>query len=190
MRPGNRTDTTRLYDVTPFTAMTRQHITLFLIGVALSIAQFVMIRDFVSILYGEEVVIVLVHRVLLPGPVHRLSAGVAPVTAGLPVAVRRLDLSAPDLSHLLPLMAAWMSHEDVSGYWFMVLLFGYALVFNTIFATFLPRLVSLTEDTAHHRGAAAAPVLRAGTRRLHGRLSHCRRLLEPAVCAFCWGPTG
>ena len=40
--------------------MKRQYVQLFLIGVALSIAQFVMIRDFVSILYGEEVVIVLV----------------------------------------------------------------------------------------------------------------------------------
>ena len=40
--------------------MKRQYLQLFLIGVALSIAQFIMIRDFVSILYGEEVVIVLV----------------------------------------------------------------------------------------------------------------------------------
>ena len=32
----------------------------FLVGISLSISQFIMIRDFVSILYGEEVVIVLV----------------------------------------------------------------------------------------------------------------------------------
>jgi hypothetical protein len=38
----------------------REPILLFLVGACLSILQFVMIRDFVTILYGEEVVIILV----------------------------------------------------------------------------------------------------------------------------------
>ena len=42
------------------TSIPREPLLLFLIGTCLSIAQFVMIRDFVTILYGEEVVIILV----------------------------------------------------------------------------------------------------------------------------------
>lgn len=44
---------------------TRDHCVLFLVGVGLSIAQFIMIRDFVTVLYGEEVVIVLVTAAFL-----------------------------------------------------------------------------------------------------------------------------
>ncbi len=46
---------------------TRDHCVLFLVGVGLSIAQFIMIRDFVTVLYGEEVVIVLVTAAFLAG---------------------------------------------------------------------------------------------------------------------------
>ena len=45
----------------------KEHLILFLIGVCLSIAQFVMIRDFVTILYGEEVIIVLVTSAFFCG---------------------------------------------------------------------------------------------------------------------------
>ena len=38
----------------------REPLLLFLVGACLSISQFVMIRDFVTILYGEEVAIILV----------------------------------------------------------------------------------------------------------------------------------
>ena len=38
----------------------REPLLLFLVGACLSISQFVMIRDFITILYGEEVVIILV----------------------------------------------------------------------------------------------------------------------------------
>ena len=42
----------------------REPVLLFLVGVCLSISQFVMLRDFVTILYGEEVVIILVTAAL------------------------------------------------------------------------------------------------------------------------------
>jgi hypothetical protein len=45
----------------------REPALLFLVGACLSIAQFVMIRDFVTILYGEEVVIILVTAAFFLG---------------------------------------------------------------------------------------------------------------------------
>ena len=45
----------------------REPVLLFLVGACLSIAQFVMIRDFVTILYGEEVVIILVTAAFFMG---------------------------------------------------------------------------------------------------------------------------
>ena len=50
----------------------REPVLLFLVGACLSISQFVMIRDFVTILYGEEVVIILVTAAFFLG----LSIGV------------------------------------------------------------------------------------------------------------------
>ena len=46
----------------------REPVLLFLVGACLSISQFVMIRDFVTILYGEEVVIILVTAAFFLGP--------------------------------------------------------------------------------------------------------------------------
>jgi hypothetical protein len=45
----------------------REPLLLFLVGACLSISQFVMIRDFVTILYGEEVVIILVTAAFFLG---------------------------------------------------------------------------------------------------------------------------
>ena len=45
----------------------REPVLLFLVGACLSISQFVMIRDFVTILYGEEVVIILVTAAFFLG---------------------------------------------------------------------------------------------------------------------------
>ncbi len=127
--------------------MYKNHLLLFLIGVALSISQFIMIRDFVSILYGEEVVIVLVTASFFLG----LSAGYL-LALKLSRHFFQLLLIGSIFLHLsFPFsyryLAAWFSAADFDGYWFLALLFFYALLFNTIFATFLPRLVSLTEDS-------------------------------------------
>lgn len=125
-------------------------ITLYLVGLALSIAQFVMIRDFVSILYGEEIVIVLVTASFFVG----LSAGYLlslrlsdQVFRALLVISVFLHLSFPFSYRYL---ASWFAAIEVSGYLYLWLLFIYALLFNAAFATFLPRLVS---DAA---GASAA----------------------------------
>lgn len=125
----------------------KQHFTLFLIGVALSIAQFIMIRDFVTILYGEEVVIVLVTASFFLG----LSVGYV-LSLRLSAKAFEILLAGAVFLHLtFPFSyrytAAWVSDMDVSGYWFFALLFGYALIFNTIFATFLPRMIELSDDS-------------------------------------------
>ena len=49
------------------TSTLREPLLLFLVGACLSISQFVMIRDFVTILYGEEVVIILVTAAFFLG---------------------------------------------------------------------------------------------------------------------------
>ncbi len=127
--------------------MTRNCITLYFIGVALSIAQFVMIRDFVSILYGEEVVIVLVTASFFLG----LSVGYV-LALRLSKTVFQLLLIGSIFLHLtFPIsyryIATWLSTGDFNGYWFLALLFLYALIFNTVFAVFLPRLITLSEDS-------------------------------------------
>ncbi len=114
---------------------------IFLVGVALSIAQFIMVRDFVTILYGEEVVITLVTASFFVG----LSAGYLlslklslRAFRGLLVAALFLHLTFP-LSYRL--LAVWLSASDAGGVAFLALLFGYALVFNAAFATILPRFI-------------------------------------------------
>ena len=125
-----------------------QHVLLFLLGAALSIAQFVMIRDFVSILYGEEVVIVLVTASFFFG----LSVGYV-VSLRLSVRVFRWLFIGSVFLHLtFPFsyryLASWFSAADVNGWWFLALLFGYAVVFTSVFATFLPRLIAVEEAPA------------------------------------------
>lgn len=122
--------------------MTKPPLILFLIGVALSIAQFVMIRDFVSILYGEEVVIVLVTASFFLG----LSVGYT-LALRVPLGVFRVFFVISVFLHLtFPFsyryLAAWFGSANLGGYAFLGLLFVYALIFNTVFAIFLPRLVS------------------------------------------------
>lgn len=113
---------------------------------ALSIAQFIMIRDFVSILYGEEVVIVLVTASFFFG----LSIGYV-VSLRIPyglfcylfVGSAFLHLTFPfSYRYLSAMFAAW----SVEGVGFLALLFGYAVIFNAMFATVLPRLVALPDD--------------------------------------------
>ena len=130
----------------PRPRLTSRRATLFLIGVALSIAQFVLIRDFVSILYGEEVVIVLVTASFFLG----LSVGYllalrlsARVFRGLFLVSVFIHLSLPFSYRLLAArFAAW----DVGGYAYLALLGVYALIFNTVFAIFLPRLIATGDD--------------------------------------------
>jgi spermidine synthase len=130
---------------------TKNHVTLFLVGAALCIAQFIMIRDFVAILYGEEVVIVLVTASFFLG----LSAGYL-LALRLSTRVFQTLFASSVFLHLsFPFsyryLAAWFSEAGLDGYWFLGLLFLYALVFSTLFATFLPRLVSDAEDMGQSR---------------------------------------
>ncbi len=114
---------------------------LFLVGAALSIAQFVMIRDFVSILYGEEVVIVMVTASFFLG----LSAGYLLANKLSLKAFRFLFIFSVFIHLTFPFsyrwIASWLAWSNAGGIAYLSLLFFYALVFNTMFATFLPRLV-------------------------------------------------
>jgi len=118
---------------------------LFLAGAALAVAQFVMVRDFVTVLYGEEVVIVLVTAAFFAG----LSAGYA-LALRLPrrafewllVASLFLHLSFPFSYRYL---AAWFAWLNLGGIAFLSLLFVYALLFTAAFAAFLPRLIAAPE---------------------------------------------
>ncbi len=117
------------------------YLILFLVGAALSIAQFVMIRDFVSILYGEEVVIVMVTASFFLG----LSAGYLFANRLSLKAFRYLFIISIFIHLTFPFsyrwIAAWLAWSGAGGVAYLSLLFIYALVFNTMFATFLPRLV-------------------------------------------------
>jgi spermidine synthase len=126
--------------------VTARHATLFLIGVALSIAQFIMIRDFVSILYGEEIVIVIVTSTFFLG----LSVGYVLSLRLSARAFRHLFTASVFLHLTFPfsyrVLAAMFADWDLGGPSFLALLVAYALVFNLVFASFLPRLVSASED--------------------------------------------
>lgn len=119
----------------------REPLLLFLVGACLSISQFVMIRDFVTILYGEEVVIILVTAAFFLG----LSIGYFLSlkfsdkffhNAFLVIAF--LHLTFPFSYRML---AAVIARLDLHGYVYMILMFVYALIFSSIFAVFLPRLI-------------------------------------------------
>src|SRR2546430_8732742 len=121
----------------------KNQIILFLTGVGLSIAQFVMIRDFVTVLYGEEVVIILVTAAFFAG----LSAGYLlsmrlsrRIFEYLFVLSVFLHLSFPFSYRYL---AAWFASLNVGGYIYITLLFFYALMFTAVFAAVLPRLVTI-----------------------------------------------
>lgn len=119
---------------------------LFLVGACLSILQFVMIRDFVTILYGEEVVIVLVTTAFFAG----LSAGYVLALRLSARAFERLFIASAFLHLSFPFSyryaAALLARFDLGGYAFLSLLFAYAFLFTAVYAAFLPRLVAAPED--------------------------------------------
>lgn len=114
---------------------------LFLVGACLSISQFVMIRDFVTILYGEEVVIILVTAAFFLG----LSIG---YFLSLKFSDKFFETSFLIIAFLhltfpfsYRMLAVGIARLDLSGYWYMALMFVYALIFSSIFAVFLPRRI-------------------------------------------------
>ncbi|MBT5631360.1 MAG: hypothetical protein HOJ13_01385 [Nitrospina sp.] len=120
----------------------REPVLLFLVGACLSIAQFVMIRDFVTILYGEEVVIILVTAAFFMG----LSIG---YFLSLKFSEKFFEQSFLTIAFLhltfpfsYRMLAAGIARLDMNGYWYVALMFLYALIFSSIFAVFLPRLIN------------------------------------------------
>lgn len=124
----------------------RPHFVLFLVGAALAVAQFIMVREFVTVLYGEEIVIVIVTAAFFTG----LSAGYAlslrlsrRAFEWLFIASLFLHLSFPFSYRYI---AAGFAKLHFSGTAFLPLLFVYALLFTAAFAAFLPRLIAAPEQ--------------------------------------------
>lgn len=126
----------------------RNYFLIFLVGACLSISQFIMIRDFVAILYGEEVVIVLVTAAFFTA----LSVGYGlslrfsrKTFAALTLISAFLHLTFPFSYRYLAIQVDTLPHK---GYFYLGFLFFYALVFSAMFAAFLPRLVSSDGNSA------------------------------------------
>jgi len=121
---------------------------LFLVGACLSVAQFIMIRDFVAILYGEEVVIVLVTSAFFTG----LSIGYLLSRRLSQSAFKFLFLASIFIHLTFPFsyryFAVYISDNGDSGVAYMGLMFAYALLFSSMFACFLPQLVHGESDGA------------------------------------------
>lgn len=119
----------------------REPFLLFLVGACLSISQFVMIRDFVTILYGEEVVIILVTAAFFLG----LSIGYFLSLKFSDTFFRNSFLTIVFLHLTFPfsyrMLAVGIAKYDLNGVMYVILMFVYALIFSSIFAVFLPRLV-------------------------------------------------
>lgn len=113
-----------------------------------------MIRDFVTILYGEEVVIILVTAAFFLG----LSIGYflslkfsEKIFEKSFLAIVFLHLTFPFSYRML---AVEIAKLDLDGYWYVALMFVYALIFSSIFAVFLPRLINekiADPETAIHK---------------------------------------
>jgi spermidine synthase len=105
-----------------------------------------MIRDFVTILYGEEVVIILVTAAFFSG----LSIGYFLSLRFSKKDFETLFLCTAFLHLTFPfsyrILAVGIARADLSGYWYLLLMFFYALIFSSIFATFLPRLAGQEAD--------------------------------------------
>ncbi len=118
-------------------------ILIFLVGFCLSVTQFVMVRDFVTIIYGEEVAIILVTTAFFSG----LSIGYLfslkfsqSFFKAFAIALGFLHLTFPFSYRYL---AVWVDAlGDRQGGVLLLLLFVYALIFSSLFAAFLPRLIS------------------------------------------------
>ena len=119
----------------------REPVLLFLVGVCLSISQFVMIRDFVTILYGEEVVIILVTAAFFMA----LSIGYFLSLKFSDQVFEMAFLTIVFLHLTFPfsyrMLAVKIARADLDGIWYVALMFAYALIFSSIFAVFLPRRV-------------------------------------------------
>ena len=101
-----------------------------------------MIRDFVTILYGEEVVIILVTAAFFLG----LSIG---YFLSLKFSEKFFENSFLTIAFLhltfpfsYRMFAVGIADSNMNGYWYVALMFFYALIFSSIFAVFLPRLIN------------------------------------------------
>jgi len=128
--------------VTPHVAQvsTRRWI-LFLSGINLFILQFVMVREFTSILYGEEVVIILVTLAYFLG----LSLGYALSDRISPKVFFAFSLISFLLHWSLPVLprvvTAYLYDIGLNGWGFVLLVLGWALLLSALYSIFLPLFI-------------------------------------------------
>jgi len=119
----------------------RNDIILFVAGLALGLSQFLMIREFVTVLYGEEVVIVLVTTAFFFG----ISVGYYLSLKLSPKVFKMLFTLSAFLNLTFPIsyryLAVWLNEFESNGIWLILMLFFYALSLSSIFSIFLPKLI-------------------------------------------------
>ncbi len=121
--------------------VSKTHCILVLVGISLSILQFILIRDFVAILYGEEITIAIVSAAFFVG----ISIGYLISRKLSQLNFERLFIGSLFLHLTFPFsyryLAAWISQLPYSGILLIFWLLLFACLFTAVFAIFLPRLV-------------------------------------------------
>jgi hypothetical protein len=107
----------------------------------LSISQFVMIRDFVTILYSEKVVIILVTVAFFLGLSIGYYLSLKFSEEFFESAFLTIDFLHLTFPFSYRMLAVGIARLDLIGYWYMALMFVYALIFSSIFPVFLPRRI-------------------------------------------------
>ncbi len=146
----------------PPVVTTRELGTLACVGVAISVSQFLLIREFASLLYGEEVVLVTVTTSFFAA----LSIGYRLASRRSITWLRRAlvasVLTQLAFPHGTRIAAAALSEQRFAGVWLLGLLAVHALVFAAPLAVLLPALLD----------RARAPAAREASRRV-ARLRRC-----------------
>ncbi|MCA9715651.1 MAG: hypothetical protein KC468_13315, partial [Myxococcales bacterium] len=152
----------------------REAVTLACAGVAISVSQFLLIREFTSLLYGEELVIVTVtaccFAAMSLGYAWAARAALARLRGALALATLA-QLAFPTMTRVA---AAGLSELRFAGIWLLGLLIVHALVFATPLAAVLPGLLD--------RARGAAPALDPAA-----RVARLRRCYTAELVGFALG---
>ncbi|MCA9693781.1 MAG: hypothetical protein KC636_29610, partial [Myxococcales bacterium] len=145
--------------------------TLALAGASLAVGQFLLVREFVSLLYGEELVIVAVSACFFLG----LSVGYGVAARLQPARLQAALALCVGAQLLFPAAtrvgAAWMSELAYAGGWLFLWLFGHAIVFAAAPAALLPALLDRRRLVDRSPAARVARLRSSYTAELLGYLA-------------------
>ncbi len=128
------------------TADENGRLTLFLVGISLAIVQFIFIRDFTTILYGEEVVIVLVTSSFFLSLSIGYRIALQPGKSLFRTLLALSLLAHLTIPHSYRYLSAWGAGQRMDGWGYLTLLFAHALLFNVALAMFLPRTAHASSE--------------------------------------------